>query len=420
MKLKRKLIALSTCGILIIGNLNFAFADSTRVVTIGVNNSSQQRETILKYFGVNENEVEVIEVNNQEERKYLEGIATEAQIGRKTYSCAYVQPTNNGGINVKTANLTWLTSATVASTLTTAGLKNADVVVASAIPASGTGALTGIMKAFETATGETLDESKKELATEELVITGDLGEDVGQDVATGVVNDIKTEIIKNGTSDTTQIADTITNVTNNYNITLSPEQQEKLANLMLKISQEDYDYNSIKDSLNGVKDIVNDKLKEEGIQINQGFLDSVKDFFDGIGDWFTGLLGENNKDLGILESTDDSILGSNVIIDATDKNAINLPSSEEVEGFFTKIWNWVAGLFDNKSEESNDNVINNNENSNLQIDENLTTESNETLNDDTVEYSDEHIDDNIDNMDKVDMSDSDLQTNNLEDINIEE
>ena len=108
-------------------------------MTIGVNNSPQQKETILKYFGVNENEVEVISVNNQEERQYLEGIATEAQIGTKTYSCAYVQPTSSGGINVKTANLTWLTSATVASTLTTAGLKNADVVVASAIPASGTG-----------------------------------------------------------------------------------------------------------------------------------------------------------------------------------------------------------------------------------------------------------------------------------------
>ena len=33
------------------------------------------------------------------------------------------------------------------------------------------------MKAFEDATGETLDEDKKELASEELIITGDLGEE---------------------------------------------------------------------------------------------------------------------------------------------------------------------------------------------------------------------------------------------------
>ena len=63
------------------------------------------------------------------------------------------------------------------------------------------------MKAFEDATGETLDEDKKELASEELIITGDLGEDIGADKATGIVNDIKTEIIKNNTSDTIQIAE---------------------------------------------------------------------------------------------------------------------------------------------------------------------------------------------------------------------
>ncbi len=362
MKLKNKITSLFLCGALLFSSINFSFADATRVVTIGVNNSAQQKATILKYFGVNENEVDIIEVNNQEERQYLEGIASEAQIGTKTYSCAYVQPTSSGGINVKTANLTWLTSATVASTLCTAGIENADVIVASAIKASGTGALTGIMKAFESATGESLSEDKKEIATEELVITGDLGDDVGQDVATGVVNDIKTEIIKNGTSDTVQIAETINNITNNYNITLTTEQQQKLEDLMLKISQQDYDYSNMKDSLNNIKDIVDEKLEAEGIHVDRGFFesifDSVKDFFTGIGDWVAGIFDSNNDDLGILGSTDDSALGDNAIIDATDKEAINIPSSEEVEGFFAKLWNWFTGLFDNNSNDNNSDDVN--------------------------------------------------------------
>ena len=71
------------------------------------------------------------------------------------------------------------------------------------------------MKAFEDSTGKPLEEEKKELASEELIITGGLGEDIGADKATGIVNDIKTEIIKNNTSDTIQIADTINNITNN-------------------------------------------------------------------------------------------------------------------------------------------------------------------------------------------------------------
>ena len=228
------------------------------------------------------------------------------------------------------------------------------------------------MKAFEDSTGKPLEEEKKELASEELIITGDLGEDIGADKATGIVNDIKTEIIKNNTSDTIQIADTINNITNNYNVTLTPEQQKQLEDLMAKIAKQDYDYNQMKDTLNGIKETVNEKLDELGEGVNQGFFDSIKNWFSGIGDWFASLFGGNeDKDLGILGSTDDSVLGDNAIIDATDKDAINLPSNEEVEGFFAKIWNWFTGLFD-----GND--------SNKVDDNNATPPSNEESNSDST------------------------------------
>ena len=166
MKFKKKVSSLLIAATLVVGSIVPAFADGTNVVTIGVNNTAEQRAKIFKYFGVNENEVQVLEVNNKEEREYLGGVATEAQLGTKTYSCAYVQPTNSGGINVKTANITWVTSSMVASTLSTAGMQNANCVIAAVFPVSGTGALTGVMKAFEDASGKKLDEDKKELASE--------------------------------------------------------------------------------------------------------------------------------------------------------------------------------------------------------------------------------------------------------------
>ena len=380
MSFKKRIASLGICSTLILGSINFAFADGARVVTLGANLNEQQKATMLKYFGVNENEVVILEVNNQEERKYLEGVATEAQLGKKTYSCAYVEPTKAGsGINVKTANLTWLTSSMVASTLATTGMTDADVVVASVFPVSGTGALTGIMKAFEDATGEALDEDKKELASEELIITGDLGEDIGADKATGIVNDIKTEIIKNNTSDTIQIADTINNVTNNYNVTLSSEQQKQLEDLMSKISEQDYDYKNMKDTLSGIKDTVNEKLDAIGEGPSKGFFETIKGWFEGIGDWFKNLFdGNKEEDLGILGSTNDEVLGENAVIDATNENAINLPSSEEVEGFFAKIWHWFTGLFTN-----NDNVEENNNTNNeptMSIDDNSNTSDNEEVN----------------------------------------
>lgn len=368
MGLKKRISALLICGAIILGNVTPVFADVANVVTLGANLTDEQKQIVLDYFGVKENEVVVLEVNNQEERKYLEGIAPEAQIGTRTYSCAYVQPTKKGSaINVKTVNLTYVTSSMIASTLTTCGITDANVIAMTPLSGgvSGTGALTGIMKAFEDATGEPLDEEKKEIASEELVITGDLGEDIGQDKATGVINDIKTEIIKNNTQDTVQIADTINNVTNNYNITLTPEQQQQLESLMAKVAAQDYDYKEMKDALNSVKDVVNQKLDEMGEKVSAGVIDSIKKWFAGVGDWFSNLFNNNDKDLGILETTNDNLLGDDVVVDATDKDAIKLPSSEETKGFFQKIWDWFTGLFDNNSDTTKPE---NNESSTEQVD----------------------------------------------------
>ena len=368
MGLKKKISALLICGAIILGNVNIAYADGANVVTLGTNLSAEQKQIVLDYFGVKENEVVILEVNNQEERKYLEGVATEAQLGTRTYSCAYVQPTSKGnGLNVKTVNLTYVTSSMIASTLTTCGITDANVIAMTPLSGgvSGTGALTGIMKAFEDATGEPLDETKKEIASEELVITGDLGEDIGQDKATGVINDIKTEIIKNNTQDTIQIADTINNVTNNYNVNLTPEQQQQLESLMTKVAEQDYNYKEMKDALNSVKDVVNEKLNEIGEKVPSNLIDSIKEWFTGIGDWFSGLFNNNDKDLGILETTNDDLLGDNVIVDATDKHAIKLPTAEETQGFFEKIWNWFTSLFNTNSDT---NEPENNENSTEQVD----------------------------------------------------
>lgn len=366
MGLKKRISALLICSSIVLGSITPAYADGANVVTLGTNLSAEQKQMVLNYFGVKENEVVILEVNNQEERKYLEGVATEAQLGTRTYSCAYVQPTSKGnGLNVKTVNLTYVTSSMIASTLTTCGITDANVIAMTPLSGgvSGTGALTGIMKAFEDATGKPLDEEKKEIASEELVITGDLGENIGQDKATGVINDIKTEIIKNNTQDNIQIADTINNITNNYNVTLTPEQQEKLENLMTKVSEQDYDYKEMKDALNSVKDVVNEKLNSIGEKVPTTLINSVKQWFTGIGDWFANLFNNESKDLGILETTNDDLLGENAKIDATDNAAINQTSTEKEQGFFEKIWNWVTNLFssnDNTTDSTSENSKSNN------------------------------------------------------------
>lgn len=379
MVLKKKFISSIVCLSLILGNITCAFADSSKVVTIGADLSDAQKQTVLDYFGVKKDEAVILEVNNLEERKYLQGIASEAQLGTKTFSCAYVEPAKKGnGINVKTANLTYVTSSMIASTLATCGVEDANVIAMTPLSGgvSGTGALTGVMKAFEDATGKELSEDKKELASKELITTSDLGDEIGQDEAAGLINDIKADVIKSGTKDTNQIAETINNVTNNYNITLTPSQEKQISDLMTKISEQDYDYNSLKNTFKNVSDAVDKNLQEAGININRS-----EGFFSSIGNWFKDLFS-GSKDLGILENTNDTVLGDDVKVDATDKDAIKNIISDN--GFWEKIKNWFSGLFNSSSDKTEENSSNNSnsdsKNSNTDINSENTSQTENNTN----------------------------------------
>ncbi|MGL4664134.1 MAG: DUF1002 domain-containing protein [Clostridium butyricum] len=370
MVLKKKFISSIVCLSLILGNITCAFADSSKVVTIGADLSDAQKQTVLDYFGVKKDEAVILEVNNLEERKYLQGIASEAQLGTKTFSCAYVEPAKKGnGINVKTANLTYVTSSMIASTLATCGVEDANVIAMTPLSGgvSGTGALTGVMKAFEDATGKELSEDKKELASKELITTSDLGDEIGQDEAAGLINDIKADVIKNGTKDTNQIAETINNVTNNYNITLTPSQEKQISDLMTKISEQDYDYNSLKNTFKNVSDAVDKNLQEAGININRS-----EGFFSSIGNWFKDLFS-GSKDLGILENTNDTVLGDDVKVDATDKDAIKNIISDN--GFWEKIKNWFSGLFNSSSDKTEENSSNNSNSDSKNSDTNINSDN---------------------------------------------
>lgn len=339
-------------------------ADSATVVTIGADLSDTQRETMFEYFGVDENKVAVLEVNNKEERQYLEGIAPEKQIGTRTYSCAYIEPMDEGnGINVKMANLNWVTASMIASTLVTAGITDVNVVAAAPFEVSGTGALTGIMKAFEDITGDELDEEKKELATEELITTGTLAEDIGQDNAAGIMNDVKDAVIAQDISDAVGIEEQVNDSAEKYGISLTDDQVALICSTMEKIAAQDYDYSKIKNTLNTVSQNVADKL---GLETNE----EKVGFFKKIGNWFGGLFNKEDKEelnqdtnLGILENTNDAALGEDVITDATDEGVledlknlagnvsdkvsdIDTPSKEETVGFFTKVVNYFKGLFE--------------------------------------------------------------------------
>ena len=300
-----------------------AKADSSKVVTLGANLSDEQKNEMYDYFGTSADKVETIEVTNADERKYMEGIASESQIGTRTYSCSYVEPTESGGIQVKTANLTFVTSSMIASTLTTSGVENCNVVAASPIEVSGTGALTGIMMAYEA-------------ATEELVTTGELADAIGQEEATDLMNNIKQEVIEDGITDEGEIQDVVEDNADKLNITLTQEQLDKIVALMEKISQYDYDVKALKDTLENLAG------KSEG-------------FFAKIWNSIKGFFGGDKGDGGIINDTKDDILGSDIVTDSTLDDIKDKVENADTEGWWDKIVNFFKGLFggdDKDSEEA--------------------------------------------------------------------
>ena len=252
--MKKRILSSIALGLaLTIGCAVPAMADSRRVVTLGADLTQDQQNTMMKYFGVSADTVDIIYINNNDEREHLGSYVPLEQIGTKTFSCALVAPTTKGGIQVKTANLSWVTCNMIASTLSTSGVTNCQVVAASPFEVSGTGALTGVIMAYETASDVTLDEKKKDLANEELVTTGNLADAVGPSKATAVINETKLQVIENNVTDIGEINNIVNNVSNNYNVTMSQDQSDEIAALMQKIAQQDYDITQLKATLERVQ-----------------------------------------------------------------------------------------------------------------------------------------------------------------------
>ena len=243
-----------------------------------------------------------------------------------------MEPTGSGGIQVKVANLTFVTSSMIASTLLTSGVENCNVVAGSPIEVSGTGALTGIMMAYEKASGEELSEDQKATATEELVTTGELAESIGQQEAADLMNEVKQEVIEDGLKDDDEIEGAVNDAADSQNISLNEDQKAKIVSLMKNISEYDYDVKALKNTLENLEG------KSEGFFSN--LWNSIKSFFTG-----------GDSDGGIINNTNDSILGDNAVIDST-IDALKSKDSGDGESFWDKIVNFFKNLFGGDEEEN--------------------------------------------------------------------
>lgn len=270
------------------------------------------------------------------------------QIGTRTLSCAYVKPTQSGGIKVRTANLNYVTCNMIATALSTAGVTNCEVVAACPYEVSGTGALTGVMKAYESASGQELDSTKKDLAAKEVVVTGDVAQQVGQDNATNIINQAKMQIIGDNIQNADEIYNIVYNIAEQNGVSLSQDEIDTIVSLLQQIAQQNYDIQEMKKTLANIQqNLEQSKAEAEGQPTPTPIESDVAD--EGTGEDITtnvdsGALGGNVKetsteDPGLAEQTgadtnnagesSDSSDSSTGIPDATEDGTVNTDGSSD-------------------------------------------------------------------------------------------
>lgn len=272
-------------GLAVVAPLSVAQAAEDEVVSLGANLDPQQKQEMLDLFGVSGDEVAVLEVTNQEERQYLEGVISDTQIGTRAISSVYVGIKDDGsGIDVQTKNITYVTERTYGNALVTAGISDADIYAAAPFPVSGTAALTGIFKAFEVATGEEIPEEAKKVATEELVDTAEIGEEVDdQSGVAELIQRAKEEIIDRGLSDPGAIREVVIRIAGELNINLTSEQIERIVQILVQVQKLDIDVDEVRDQLEDFGTKIG--ISEEEAQ---GIWDSIQDLFRRLWDAIFG------------------------------------------------------------------------------------------------------------------------------------
>lgn len=346
---KRSVIVAMLCSMcLAVSTPIPAMADASKVVTLGADLTDEQKNTMMNYFKADASQVQVISVTNQDEHDLLGKYIPSEQIGTRTLSCAYVKPTQSGGIKVRTANLNYVTCNMIATALSTAGVTNCEVVAACPYEVSGTGALTGVMKAYESASGQKLDSTKKDLAAKEVVVTGDVAQQVGQDNATNIINQAKMQIIGDNIQNADEIYNIVYNIAEQNGVSLSQDEIDTIVSLLQQIAQQNYDIQEMKQTLANIQqNLEQSKAEAEGQPTPTPIESNVAD--EGTGEDITtnvdsGALGGNVKetsteDPGLAEQTgadtnnagesSDSSDSSTGIPDATEDGTVNTDGSSD-------------------------------------------------------------------------------------------
>lgn len=246
-------------------------AEGTGVLALGADLSDSQRAAVLAEMGITEEQAasyQTIYITNDMEHQYLDSSLGASVVGTHSLSSVLLLPQESGsGLSVETHNINYCTIAMYRNALLTAGVEDAKVIVAAPSPISGTAALIGAVKAYEAYSGKTVSDDAFEAATDELVLTGELMdelENVDSEQIADLIAWLKQQIAEQGLDDPTKLEELVRQGSAEMNLDLTDEQVSKIVDLLLKLSKLDIDADKL---VAQAKELYN-KLDSLGIELD--------------------------------------------------------------------------------------------------------------------------------------------------------
>lgn len=257
-------------------------------VSFGADLNGDEKSTVMNLLGITKDDLDgftVGEITNDDEKKYLGDYLDSSVIGSRALSSVIVVIGEDGdGIDVQTKNISYCTSGMYTNALITAGIENADVIVAGPFEITGTAALVGAMKAYAELTGEEISAESMDTAVNELVVTSQMAEDMNSEDVEQLMAFVKAKVVEGGLDNEEAISEAIDEGASQLGISITDEEKQTIISLMKKISDLDLDIDSMKKQ---AKDLFN-KLEDMGIDKEQAknffqkIIDAIQKFFNDL------------------------------------------------------------------------------------------------------------------------------------------
>lgn len=293
-----------------------AWDNSVTVYGAALKNNPSAKDATSNLLGTKKND-KTTYVSAQDLNKYLNMQSSDNVLKS---SIRITKTSKGSGLNLKInqnqGKITKVTEDTYKNALMTAGIKDANVTIASSEDVTGESALAGVYKAFE-AQGESIDSNRTQVAQEELSTINQISEEnkgqegFSQSQLNKTVAESKQEVAeKSGNVSVTEITNIVNQKVEDNGLTniINQNQVTQIVNVIDRAQKDGiFDGENAKDFIKNSKDYINDiaksddfknakkKAKELGNNIkdklqDEGLWDkivnAIKDIFNSIANLF--------------------------------------------------------------------------------------------------------------------------------------